>query len=181
MCFEPGNTWVWFFFIMLIFTFLKKKGTCSAAGLNPNSLELPAGLQLGYVIFKRAVELKAFSGAFNPQRAGWQGCRSKRRQAGIILYTDILIFRINRDLFDLNIAVLPLDKHSCCDWKQVSIFHQGQAAETYRTVDSAAEETGHTLKRKRTIRLSGCLLLLSAGIRLEYDKIAWCSWLVAKK
>lgn len=36
-----------------------------------NSLEVPAGLQGAYVVFKWAVELEAFTGALNLQWAGW--------------------------------------------------------------------------------------------------------------
>lgn len=31
---------------------------------------MPAGLQVVYIVFERAVELEALSGALNPQRAG---------------------------------------------------------------------------------------------------------------
>lgn len=48
-------------FIFYFFTF----STSSAATLNPNSPEKPASLELVYVILERAVELEAFSRAFN--------------------------------------------------------------------------------------------------------------------
>lgn len=49
---------------MFIFYFFKFS-TSSAAILNPDSPEEPAGLELVHIILERAVELEAFSGAFN--------------------------------------------------------------------------------------------------------------------
>lgn len=55
--------------------------------LHVDSLEVPAGLQVAYVVFEWAVDLETFSGALNPQRAGWQCCRDGEREAPDYLHT----------------------------------------------------------------------------------------------
>lgn len=116
--------------------------------LHADSLEVPAGLQVVYIVFEWAVELETFSGALNPQRAGWHCCRYRERERektddlsdyiyvflavwSIIFFTRgarriNILYQHTLQLIKMAFSCIILipTKHSCC--KKTSHWHISQ-------------------------------------------------------
>lgn len=132
-----------------------------------NSLEVPAGLQEAYVVFKWAVELEAFTGALNLQWAGWYRCMGVGLSINIIAHFGYIL-AIQNKVFVIwgarhsnilgteqliNMAfrcIIPIPTQlTWCRKQAIGTFHQDCSSVTYRTVYSGAGEACHTLQIKK--------------------------------